>query len=224
GSAGAWTAQALTERLIDDEERPDPAFLVTWIGASTSILQQQLDSGRAIGASLGLTEAQIALVDRQVELAGDRTSPPEEIFAALEAIRVQATEEGWLDRMFGDDDFPPSADQLDRIWLRRHSYDPTALLSGLSDVPYLGVFGERDDVVPASTNVENLRTLLIAAGNERFRIEVVPGLPHSTERGNVFRVFPGAAGGLSYFKFDRVEPVFFSSTIEFLRELELGGR
>ena len=39
------------------------------------------------------------LVDRQVELASDRNSSSETIFAQLEQIRDQASREGWLDEL-----------------------------------------------------------------------------------------------------------------------------
>lgn len=217
-SAGAWTAQAATELAKADPATPNPAFIITWIGPSTSIEAQQRDAGEAIGRSLGLGDVDIELVMRQMELAMDREREPEALFDEFEQIRETAEQGGWLESMFGPDDFPKTAEELDRVWLRRFRYDPTDMLRQLDDVPYLAVFGEEDDVVPVDLNAPRLEQLLDDAGNTDYRIVIIPGQGHSVEHGDMARTLSAPGPDVMYWKFDRVEPRFMESTIEFLRE------
>ena len=224
GSAGAWTAQALAldAQLADDL---DPlAFIVTWNGPATSIAEQQRDAALAIGARLGFTEERNQLVLRWLELALDTEREPEQVFAELADIERIATEEGWLEQIFEPDDFPDSIEGLDRLWVRRHRFDPAEALLASGDVPYLAVFGAEDDVVPVATTVPRLRDLLTRAGNESAHIVTIPGVQHGTEHWDAFRTLTSGGQEVSYFLFEKVEPRFFECTIEFLRELGVASR
>ncbi|MFG0328493.1 MAG: alpha/beta hydrolase family protein [Phycisphaerales bacterium] len=223
GSAGAWTAQALAARCAVDDTLPDPAFMVTWIGPATSIEEQQRDSADAIAATLGLPPDRAALVQRHIDLQLNESMTSHEIYRELKEIESIAESEGWLESMFAPDDFPPAADQLDALWLRRFQFDPTEILRTMG-TPYLAVFGADDDVVPVEINTSRLRALLDEAGNTRYRIVTVPGIGHSVEHGDMVRSLGGQQYRTAYYKFDRVEPRFFECTVEFLRELGMATR
>jgi len=210
-SAGAWTAQGVSERLLDRGE--SPAFIVTWVGPATSILQQQIDAGEAIADELGLDASQRALVSEALEINADASMDDQTAYDRLMAIRSQAKSEGWLDDMFAPSDFPESADALDALWLRRFRFDPAPVLSRLEGVPYLSVLGEADPVVPYEINAAALREGLPEGSD--VRVVGLPGVTHSQERGDIWRELPD---GTAYFKFDRVEAEFLDETVRFLRE------
>ena len=214
GSAGAWTSQGVAERALDDDDLDLPAFIITWIGPGTSIRTQQEESGVALSEEVGLTEAQTALVARALELNYAIDRPDEEVFRELETIRQQATDEGWIDRLFGDTDFAASPETIDQLWVRRFMFDPAETLARLSDTPYLAVFGLDDQVVPFASNEAALRTGLESAGNTHFEIVGIPGVSHYTEHGDRLQRVGRRA---YYWKFDTVEPEFYTRSVAFLQ-------
>lgn len=214
-SAGTWVIQNVAELAQKDPDAPQPAFLITWIGPATSIMQQQRASAKTFGEMLGLTEAQVDLVYEVLDVSVSEAMTDEEIYARLKEIETQAEEEGWKGDMFADTDFAASPDTVDALWIRRFAYDPAPMLERLTGTPYLAVFGEDDPVVPYAENVAALKAGLETAGNTHYRIIGIPGQGHGFEHGNETVTLPD---GSAYFKFDTVEPLFFSSTIDFLRE------
>jgi len=221
-SAGTWTAQALAGRSLEDASLPPVAFLVSWVGPATSIERQQRESGEAIARSIGLDAAQAALVQRHVDVQLDKERSAVDAYAELERIESIARAEGWLDRMFAADDFPAAPDELDRLWLRRHRFDPASVLARLERTPYLAIFGAEDDVVPATSNIAALRPALGA--DAPLRILTLPGVGHALEHGDVVRSLPGAPPRTVYYKFERVEPRFWDATLAFLRDLGMVPR
>ncbi len=222
-SAGAWTAQGVAARSLAGGSDL-PAFIITWIGPSTSVLEQQVDAARAIGEGIGLTESQVGLALRVLEISMDRAADPDARVAALQAARAQAREEGWLDRMFEPSDFVDDPAGLDRLWINRFRFDPTSALAALSETPYLSVLGETDLIVPYEINAGRLRALLDRAGNEQYKIVGLPGVGHSFEHGDLFRVIERPGPDVSYMSFDRVQPGFYEATVRFLRELGCATR
>ncbi|NHK28193.1 alpha/beta fold hydrolase [Parvularcula flava] len=214
-SAGTWVIQNVAELAQSDPQAPQPAFLVTWIGPATSIMQQQRASAKTFGDMLGLSDAQIDLVYDVLDISVSRTLADEEIYARLQEIETQAEDEGWKGDMFGDTDFASSPETVDALWIRRFEYDPAPMLESLTVTPYLAVFGEDDPVVPYAENVAALKAGLDAAGNTSYRIVGIHGQGHGFEHGNETVTLPD---GTYYFKFDTVEPLFFGSAIDFLRE------
>lgn len=226
-SAGAWTAQALAGRALEDPALPRPAAIVTWIGPTTGTVEQQRDAGLAIATRLDLDEERIAMVMRQVDLAiADLADDAAEAAALEELARIEAIAraEGWFGAMFGPDDLPGAERGVESIWLRRFRFDPAPVLRRLADVPYLAVFGAEDDVVPLPKHADRLRTLLAEAGNDDVRVVIVRGVGHGVEHGDRVRRLIGPSGPSSYFKFDRVEPRFVEATLTFLRDLGLVAR
>ena len=216
GSAGAWTIQAATEHTLSDPETRPPAFLVTWIGPATSIAQQQADSGRAIGADLGLSETELASVQEALALSLDDTLDPDRVHARLNAIADAADAAGWRSSMFDTSDIPASPADVERLWIRRFRYDPTELLRNLSDIPYLAVLGEDDPIVPFEINRDALLSAASISGNPNMEVVGIPAMGHGFEHGDREAALPS---GEVYFKMDTVEPLYFTATVEFLREM-----
>ena len=212
-SLGAWTAQAAGAAL--KEAGNPPAFIMTWVGPATSIAQQQRDAARSIGRQLGLSEDQIALVDRSIEIGLDRRMDDQGAYDALMEIRQIAENGGWLEAMFADDDFPASPEAVDGLFLRRFQFDPADAQAALSGTPWLAIYGEDDPVVPYETNVAALRAGLGPQGVDNLRVVSLPGVGHSQERGDTWRTLED---GTTYFKFDRVEAEFLDEMVVFLRD------
>ncbi|MCQ8183930.1 alpha/beta hydrolase family protein [Parvularcula maris] len=211
-SAGAWTAQGLTEKRLAGRG-PKPAFLITWIGPATSIRQQQLGSARPYAKANGLPPQTAALAEEAVRILTDPRLGDDAAYERLAAIREQAEAEGWYAGMFANDDLPSSPGEMDGLFLRRFRYDPSALLSELESVPYLAVFGADDPIVPLRENLEALNAIEEAGGT--LRTIVVPGIGHTLEHGDQRAALPG---GGAFLKTDTVEPAFLTATILFLTE------
>ena len=156
-SAGAWTIQAATEKLRLDPDAAQAAFLVTWIGPSTSIIQQQISSAATYGEAIGLSKERQSILAEVSKIIVDQSLSDDEAFAKLDAIRRSAEAEGWLDEGFGPDDIPRARKEMSKLWLRRFEYDPADFLETLGSLPYLGVFGAKDPIVPLAENIEALQ-------------------------------------------------------------------
>ena len=215
-SAGAWTVQAATERLLDDADGPRPAFIVTWVGPSTSILQQQISSAATYGESIGLTKAQQEVLVEATRIIADETLSDDAAYARLEAIRLQAERDGWLDRGFGADDLPRERAEMDRLWLRRFRYDPSAFLNGLGGFPYLSILGAKDPIVPVAENAQTLRTAAPEA-----RVVVLPESGHGYDHdGQVSQRLDGEP----MWVFEGPDVGFMAETIAFLRDIGIASR
>ncbi|MEL6688121.1 MAG: CocE/NonD family hydrolase [Pseudomonadota bacterium] len=212
GSAGAWTAQGVAALALDDPDFDVPAYIVTYIGPSTSIETQQRESGDALADQLGLDESAKAAIQRSVDVTLDFTLSNETVFAELDAIREKASEEGWLSQMFGDTDLPVSPEAVDQLWLRRFQFDPASTFSRLGSMPYLSLLGEDDSIVPLPYNADALREAM--PDNPNLKIVIIPGTGHGVEHGDRDPVLPD---GTTYRKFDTVEPLYFTELIDFLR-------
>ncbi|MEM1412830.1 MAG: alpha/beta fold hydrolase [Pseudomonadota bacterium] len=209
-SAGAWTIQAATERQRQESAATQPAFLVTWIGPTTSIIQQQLSSAATYGASVGLSEERQAMLAKVSSIIVDRSLSDKEAFAKLDRIRRAAEKEGWLDTGFGGDDIPATRADMPRLWLRRFTYDPSAFLSSVGDLPYLAVFGEKDPIVPVEENVAALRN----RGSDT-QIVVLKESGHGYDFDEMALTLPS---GEAFLKFEGPDTGFTTSTLAFLRQ------
>ena len=209
-SAGAWTIQAAAERQRKRAGGVQAAFLITWIGPSTSIIQQQISSAATYGEAVGLSKNQQNILADVSRIIVDPSLSNDEAFAKLNLIRRAAEAEGWLDQGFGGDDIPRTLEDVPRLWLRRFSYDPTHFLRDLGDLPYLAVFGAKDPIVPVSENIQALegtgsdvRVVVLKESGHGYdfdeRVETLPS-------GREFRMFEGPDTG------------FTTETITFLRE------
>ncbi|NNU15624.1 alpha/beta fold hydrolase [Parvularcula sp. ZS-1/3] len=211
-SAGAWTSQALAERAAEKRALPDAAFVITWIGPSTSIRQQQLSSAETYGRLAGLGDEEIALAQEAVRLLTDPEVPDGEAEERLLAIRARAEEDGWLSVMFAPDDLPDGPGKLGASFLKKFRYDPEGAFGALGETPYLGVFGETDQIVPLEENLEALKAAF--EGSDALTIVTIPGLGHQIEHGDLEAALPD---GTSFLKIDTVEPGYLIATQAFLR-------
>jgi len=208
-SAGAWTIQAAAERQKLDPEATQAAFLITWIGPSTSIIQQQISSAATYGEAVGLSPERQAVLAEVSRIIVDTSLSDNEAFAKLDEIRRTAEAEGWLDQGFGSDDIPRTREDMSKLWLRRFRYDPTPFLKDLRDLPYLAVFGAKDPIVPVVENVEALE-------NKGTDVEIVV----LSESGHGFDFDERSLhlpNGNAFWLFEGPDTGFTTKTLSFLR-------
>ncbi|MEM1106761.1 MAG: alpha/beta hydrolase [Pseudomonadota bacterium] len=209
-SAGAWTIQAAAERLRQAREAPQAAFLITWIGPSTSIIDQQISSAATYGEAVGLSPERQARLAEVSRIIVDASLPDDEAFARLDAIRRTAEAEGWRDLGFGPDDIPATREDMSGLWLRRFRYDPAPFLAALGPLPYLAVFGAKDPIVPVAENVAALE----GTGTD-VEIVVLPESGHSYNFEERALTLPS---GQEVWLFEGPDTGFAASTIAFLRK------
>ncbi|MEM9401725.1 MAG: alpha/beta hydrolase [Pseudomonadota bacterium] len=209
-SAGAWTIQAAAERQRALASGVQAAFLITWIGPSTSIIQQQISSAATYGEAVGLSEAQQDILADVSRIIVDPSLSDDEAFAKLDPIRRAAEAEGWLDQGFGGDDIPRTREDVPKLWLRRFSYDPTPFLQDLGDLPYLAIFGAKDPIVPIAENAEAFED----SGSD-VRVVVLKESGHGYDFDERVETLPS---GRELWMFEGPDTGFTTATITFLRE------
>ncbi|MEM6817992.1 MAG: alpha/beta fold hydrolase [Pseudomonadota bacterium] len=209
-SAGAWVIQASAERQRSLPNAISPAFLITWIGPATSIVQQQLSSAATYGDTVGLSVSQQNTLAEVTRITVDESLTDDQAFAKLDTIRRTAEQEGWLDQGFGADDIPRQREDMSRLWLRRFRYDPTQFLQGLGGLPYLAIFGARDPIVPLEENIAALRD----AGSE-IQVVVRPESGHGYDFDEQDLAL---SNGSRFWLFEGPDTGFTAETIRFLRD------
>lgn len=209
-SAGAWTIQAAAERQREQHGAVQPAFLITWIGPSTSIIQQQISSAATYGEAVGLSKDRQEVLAEVSQIIVDTTLTDDEAFAKLDPIRRAAEAEGWLDQGFGGDDIPSKREDIPNLWLRRFSYDPTSFLQSLGDLPYLALFGAKDPIVPVAENVEAL-----AQTGAYVQVVVLQESGHGYDFDERVLTLPS---GREFWMFEGPDSGFTTETIQFLRD------
>jgi len=209
-SAGAWTIQAAAQRQREKNAAIKPAFLITWIGPTTSIIQQQISSAATYGAAVGLSEERQAILAQVSRIIVDPELSDDEAFAKLDAIRRKAEAQGWLDTGFGSDDIPRVRADMSKLWLRRFRYDPTPFFKELGDLPYLAVFGAKDPIVPLNENVEALQ-------NTGSDVEIVT-LKESGHGYDFDEKALKLPSGSDFWLFEGPDTGFTTRTLDFLRK------
>ena len=215
-SAGGWVAPkaaAQTKTTVD--------FIVSLVGPSTSVKQQQLDcSVYYLRDQLGLNDQAIKEALAYTELSFAQGNP-NEIYESMVALLDSARAHAWID-VLEQDDIPVSAEKLDEIWVRRNDYDPSDDLKAFKG-PFLSILGGDDFVVPYRENSSYLKQLFKEVDKINYRIAIVPSANHGLEHGHRMRdlgFYSDLRKCYSYFKYDRVAAGAFDDIIVFLREYE----
>lgn len=215
-SAGGWVAPRAA--ALDGEI----AFLVTVVGPSTSVKEQQLDGARAVTAASETTSKGREQVLRYTELMF-ATEDYDAVFAEMSELLSQAEKEKW--RMWLEDtDIPASAADIPKLWVNRfRNYDPREDLANFAG-PFLSILGEKDDIVPHSQQVSRLREVFSGTQKKDYRVVLIPGTGHGMEHGHTVRALGydrNLEGWPFYYKFDRVAYGAIAEVVDFLRDYEL---
>lgn len=169
-SAGGWVNPIAAQRS------GKVAFLMLDVGPAESLAGQQghvVEYNMRWNAKEKFTEeefkAAYAYQKKLVELSWQET--PWKTFAPLIA---KARQQRWSAYV----DLPENLDNAELDYFRRYkNFDNTAALRQ-TKIPVLAWYGARDYIVPPPENVPQLERLLKEAGNQDFKILVIPEADH----------------------------------------------
>ncbi|MEM6299971.1 MAG: alpha/beta hydrolase [Bacteroidota bacterium] len=202
-SAGGWT-------MTKAAESTDFDFMISIVGPSTSVRDQQLQSMR-YGADLyGVKGEALENVTRYTNLMFDAEANAKG-FEKMEKLLASAADENWKD-LLEDTDVAPDAEELDNLWVRRHNYDPKDVLSNYKK-PFLAIYGQRDWIVPYKENIELLEKYFTDR-KENLTTVVAYGAEHGMEMESKWVELEN---GQSYWHFFRISPQVKIELVNFLR-------
>ena len=207
-SAGGWV-------MVKAEEMTDFDFLISIVGPSTSVKNQQLQSMDYGFDFYNLSpEAKSELIE-YTNMMFD-AKPNEESFNRFQELLISSEKNGWKDLLDGTD-IPDSAEGINNLWVRRHSYDPGPTLSTFNK-PFLAIYGEIDWIVPYKENVARLNQLFEGERKDLLHVTVAHDAEHGTETKGKYVTLPGEK---SYWRFFRISPSVQVSIIDFLEKYDL---
>ena len=216
GSYGGWLAVRASR-----QSDPQVAFIISTVGPSTSVQQQQLDNAVYYTQERLGGDPEIIRQIQEYTLLEYETGNNQATYDKMMALLEKAEEYNWKG-ILSKSDIPESPEDLDKLWVKRNRYDPGEDLKNFEG-PFLSILGERDRVVPWKENSKRFQDLFDQAGKTNYKIIVIPGAPHRMEHGNMVRDFGRVRALRShpyYFKFDRVVPGVMDEQIRFLREYD----
>lgn len=214
-SAGGWVIPIAAQRS------GKVAFLMLDVGPAESLAEQQ---GHVVAYNMRwfakekFTEeefkAAYAYQKKLVELSWQEA--PWQSFAPLVA---KARQQRWSAYV----DLPENLDNGELDYFRRYkNFDNTAALRQ-AKIPVLAWYGERDYVVPPPENVSKLERLLKEAGNQDFKILVLPEADHGM-------TIPGGMRGegeewpVRYYRWQRRVPGLYEKIYEWvLAHVKIAG-
>ena len=169
-SAGGWVIPIAAQRF------GKVAFLLLDVGPAESLAEQQghvVEYNMRWNAKEKFTEeefkAAYAYQKKLVELSWQEAP-----WKTFEPLVAKARQQRWSAYV----DLPENLDNSELDYFRRYkNFDNTATLRQ-TKIPVLAWYGERDYVVPPPENVTKLERLLKEAGNQDFKILVMPEADH----------------------------------------------
>ena len=207
-SAGGWV-------MLRSHEIAPFDFLIGVVGPSTSVYDQQMQSMQYGFEHFDLApEASEPLLEytRMMFKAKPRKRKWQRFQELLEVAEAQ----DWK-KLLESTDIPESQEAIEKLWVRRHSYDPGPMLKTIN-VPYLAIYGEADWVVPFKENIALLQSAFEGEREELLTTVVAPSAQHGTE---VDALKVELAGGSPYWRFFRISPRVTLSMINFLQKHHL---
>ncbi|HYC59225.1 MAG TPA: alpha/beta fold hydrolase [Thermoanaerobaculia bacterium] len=203
-SAGGWVSAIVANRS------PVPlAFIITTVGPADSVRDQQIHVAQYNMRRSGIdfTPQEYAAAAAHMGLVTGFAYSGTGWEALQESVRKAKTTR-WARFV----DLPEKQDYEDILWVRAKQYDPAADLSRIR-TPFLALYGEDDYVVPPQENVPKLERYLKEAGNQDFRIVVVPKAGHGLSLSDEFRTLPG---DVHYWLWPKLAPEALRVQVEWL--------
>ena len=207
-SAGGWV-------MTKAEEAVDFDFMISVVGPSTSVKDQQLQS-MEYGFDLFKlsSSARSNLMDYTKMMFEAEASAAS--FEKFEALLELSKQEGWYE-LLENTDIPSSVDGINDLWVRRHNYDPKTPLSTFNK-PFLAVYGEADWIVPYKENISRLKELFSGDRKELLNIITAHESGHSTEAEGKYITLENDK---SYWRFFRIAPSVKVGIVDFLIKYNL---
>ncbi|MEO1513712.1 MAG: alpha/beta hydrolase [Bacteroidota bacterium] len=206
-SAGGWT-------MTKAQEMTDFDFMISIVGPSTSVKEQQLQSMDYGSEFFNLEPQALQNLETYTKLMLEADAT-EETFAQMNALLANAEQEGWK-QLLEDTDVSSSVEGLNNLWVRRHAYAPKNVLMTY-DKPFLAIYGEKDWIVPHEENIQLLEECF-ANRKDQLTTLVVHGAGHGMEtEAEWINLDPNR----SYWRFFRISPALRIAMIDFLHKHNL---
>ena len=207
-SAGGWVALKAQEAGSFD-------FTISVVGPATSVFDQQMQSARVGAKVFDLSKEALGELEAYTKLVFEAPASRKTL-KSMEQLLAKAEEHDWLP-LLEDTDMAQKVKDIDRLWVRRHQFDPETVLQ-LYDKPFLGLYGENDWIVPARENIAHLEKAF--DGERRFLLHTFtfPEADHGMETKAEYRVLESEA---SYWHFYRASPQLFIRIVEFMEAFAL---
>lgn len=207
-SAGGWV-------MLRTEEETDFDFMISVVGPSTSVRDQQFQS-MAYGVDFyKLSPEAKKNVEEYTTLMFDAPATSES-FERFQSLLKTAESQKWK-QLLDDTDIPPSIEGIDSLWVRRHNYDPGETLKKINR-PFLAIYGQRDWVVPYRENIERLNELFGEEHKDKLNTIVAFNAEHGTDTEEKYVTLNDK---LSYWHFFRISPQLRLEIISFLKKYDL---
>ncbi len=110
-------------------------------------------------------------------------------------------------------DIPGSVKGIDSLWVRRHNYDPKEMLKKYNQ-PFLGIYGQKDWVVPYRENIERLEDCFSGERRSLLSTAIAYGGAHGTETESQYVQLKE---NHSYWHFFRISATPMIEIVQFLR-------
>ena len=210
-SAGGWIVPEVAAKS------PTPiAFMVTIVGPSTSVLEQQVDGGVAFAQRQGYSQEAIEEGKEYTKLMFTKDNQ-EQAYERMMQLLDSAKKKGWIDWLV-DDDIPESAEAMENLWVQRFTYDPAEDLAQFEG-PFLSILGEDDYVVPYQKQIERFKEIFGKAEKTNYSVRVLSAANHGLENGPKVRSLGYVEEAKTrpyYYKYDRVVYGAFQHIVDFL--------
>ncbi|MAD98430.1 MAG: hypothetical protein CMB99_13985 [Flavobacteriaceae bacterium] len=170
-SAGGWTMTKASEKTNFD-------FMISIVGPSTSVREQQMQSMHYGADFYQLSSKAKENIEQYTNLMFD-AKPNVKGYQSMADLLALAKKEKW-NVLLEDTDVPKDANSMEKLWVRRHNFDPRKALASFEN-PFLVIYGSRDWIVPQKENVDRLKELF--KGREKLLTTVVAyGAEHGMEK------------------------------------------
>ncbi|SHH41390.1 alpha/beta hydrolase family protein [Winogradskyella jejuensis] len=210
-SAGGWT-------MVKAEESTNFDFMISIVGPSTSVKDQQFQSMKYGHEFYGLSNSALKSLSRYTELMFSAKNSKKDYEEMQELLKVSETE-NWK-QLLDDTDIPTSAKEIKNLWVRRHNFNPKNILKSYKK-PFLGIYGERDWIVPAKENIESLQDYFSGRTNLLTTIEAYDaehGMEMRARQIKLDNTLNFLGGNHSYWHFYRISPSVKIEMIDFLKK------
>ena len=204
-SAGGWV-------MLNASEKTDFDFLISVVGPTTSVRDQQLQSLDEGVKYYNLSEVARRDLMTYTNLLFDADAT-EESFLQFQELLESAEINDWK-KILETTDIPKSKSDIKNLWLRRHNYDPSDAITKCK-VPYLAIFGENDWVVPYKENITRLNELVDEDKMKYIKVVVLPDAEHGTDVAEKYQILENQN---SYWRFFRISPHLQIEMIQFLKK------
>ena len=203
-SAGGWT-------MTKAGEKHDFDFMISVVGPSTSVRDQQLQSAKYGADVFQLNATALDNVIKYTHLVFD-VQQSKKGLEALQSLLAIAKDEGWY-QLLESTDVANTESEIENLWVRRHNFDPKDVLRNYSK-PFLGIYGQKDWIVPPKENIELLNEYF-KNNMENLTTVNVYGAEHGMEMESKWVELDQDR---SYWHFFRISPEVRIAIVDFLEK------